>query len=416
MRIGFVGLGKLGLPCAVAAASKGHDVMGYDIVPERMSRVPLVHREAGPDGNGSLATCLQQSNLRFGSLEEVVSHGEILFVAVQTPHEPEYEGITRLPDNRVDFDYQYLVRSIDEISKSAKRETVVAIVSTVLPGTLRRLVKPAAGPLLRLCYNPAFTAMGTASHDYLHPEFILLGADDLTSAAVVENFYASVTDAPILRMSIESAELTKVAYNTFIGMKIVFANTLMEICHKAPGANVDDVTRALKLAHKRIVGPNYLEGGMGDGGACHPRDNIAMSWLARELQLSHDMFDDLMEARFKQSEWLADLMSAHQLPKAIIGYSFKAGSDVTVGSSALLLKSILEERGFRPLLYDPYVEGAPRDLSHLSPHVFLIGAKHPDFRSLVFPKGSVVIDPWRYLAPQDGVLFVPVGVGPAGVT
>ena len=101
-------------------------------------------------------------------------------MAVQTPHKPEYEGITRLPDSRVDFDYQYLVRSIDEISKSVKRETVVAIVSTVLPGTIRRLVKPAAGPLLRLCYNPAFTAMGTTIHDYLNPEFILLGADDPT--------------------------------------------------------------------------------------------------------------------------------------------------------------------------------------------------------------------------------------------
>ena len=416
MRIGFVGLGKLGLPCAVAAASKGHEVLGYDIVPERMSKMPLGYREAGPDGSGSFARCLQQSSLRFGSLEEVLSHGEIVFVAVQTPHRPEYEGITRLPDSRVDFDYRYLVRSIDEISKSVKRETVVAIVSTVLPGTIRRLVKPVAGPLLRLCYNPAFTAMGTTVHDYLNPEFILLGTDDPTSAARVENFYTSVTDALILRMSIESAELAKVAYNTFIGMKIVFANTLMEICHKAAGANVDDVTSALKLARKRVVSSSYLDGGMGDGGPCHPRDNIAMSWLARELQLSHDIFEDLMEARFRQSEWLADLMCAHHLPKAIVGYSFKTRTDLTVGSSALLLRSILEERGLTPFLYDPYVEGAQRDLSRLSPHVFLIGAKHPEFTSLVFPEGSVVIDPWRYMSPQEGVLLIPVGVGPAGDT
>jgi UDPglucose 6-dehydrogenase len=416
MQIGFVGLGKLGLPCAVAAAGKGHDVMGYDIIPERMNNVPVTHREAGPDGSGSFASYLEQSRLRFGSLEEVVSHGEILFVTVQTPHQPEYEGTTRLPNTRVDFDYQCLVRSIDEISKSAKRETVVAIVSTVLPGTIRRLVKPVAGPLLRLCYNPAFTAMGTTIYDYLNPEFVLLGADDPKSANMVKNFYASVTEAPILQMSIESAELTKVAYNTFLGMKIVFANTLMEICHKSQGANVKDVTGALKLAHKRIVSPSYLDAGMGDGGACHPRDNIAMSWLARELRLSHDIFEDLMEARFEQSEWLADLMCAHDLPKAIVGYSFKARSDLTVGSSALLLKSILEERGFTPLLYDPYVEGAERDLSQVPAHVFLIGAKHPEFTSLMFPEGSVVIDPWRYITPQEGVLLIPVGVGPAGDT
>ena len=243
MNIGFVGLGKLGLPCAVATASKGHDVMGYDIVSDRMRKTPHLRRERGPDGNSTFDLFLERSNLRFSSLEQLVSHSEIIFVTVQTPHKPEYEGVTRLPRNRMDFDYRYLVQSIEQISAKVQRETVVAIVSTVLPGTMRRFVKPAAGPLLRLCYNPAFTAMGTTMYDFLHPEFVLLGVEDPVSAAKVEAFYAGVTEAPILRMSIESAELTKVAYNTFISMKIVFANTLMEICHKTPSANVDDVTR-----------------------------------------------------------------------------------------------------------------------------------------------------------------------------
>ena len=116
-------------------------------------------------------------------------------------------------------------------------------------------------------------------------------------------------------MSIDSAELTKVAYNTFIGMKIVFANTLMEICHKSPGANVDDVTGALKKARRRLLGPLYLDGGMGDGGGRHPRDNIAMSWLARKLPLSHDMFENLLTARECQTEWLVELMCAYDLPR-----------------------------------------------------------------------------------------------------
>ena len=118
------------------------------------------------------------------------------------------------------------------------------------------------------------------------------------------------------------------------------------------------------------MSPLYFEGGMGDGGGCHPRDNIAMSWLARELKLSQDIFDSLMEARFKQTEWLADLMIAHDLPKAIFGYSFKAESNLTVGSPALLLKSVLEERGFRPLLYDPYIDGVKTIFPTLPPHVF----------------------------------------------
>ena len=411
MRISFVGLGKLGLPCAVAAAMRGHDVMGYDIIPALMNKDPRSYKEAGLDGT-TFNDLLKRSTIRFGGLKEVMAHAEIMFVAVQTPHKKEYEGVTRVPNDRVDFNYKYLTEAIEAISACAQRETIVAIVSTVLPGTVRRFVKPIAAPLLQLCYNPAFIAMGTTMQDFLDPEFVLLGVTDAEAATKVEAFYASITAAPTIRMSIDSAELAKVAYNTFIGMKIVFANTLMEICHKTPGTNVDDVAKALKKSHRRLLSPAYLEGGMGDGGGCHPRDNIALSWLARELNLSRDIFDDLMEARFKQTEWLADLMIAHDLPKAIMGYSFKAESNLTVGSPALLLKSVLEERGFQPFMYDPYIDGVRLDFLKLPPHVFLIGTKHQQLKSLAFPKGSVVIDPWRYMQPQDGVLLVPLGVGP----
>lgn len=413
MKIGFVGLGRLGFPCALAVAMKGHDVMAYDIVSALMNKNPRPYRETGPDGEEPFDPYLARSNLRFGALEDVVAHGEVIFIAVQTPHGPRYEGVTRLPGERMDFDYRYLVRAIEDISAAVKHKTVVAIISTVLPGTVRRHIRPAASPLLRLCYNPFFTAMGTTIRDFLQPEFVLLGVDDPETATKMATLYATLVDAPVCQMSIDSAELTKVAYNTFIGMKIVFANTLMEICHKSPGANVDDVTGALKKARRRLLGPLYLDGGMGDGGGCHPRDNIAMSWLARELPLSHDIFENLSTARECQTEWLVELMCAYDLPKAIIGYSFKAGINLTVGSPALLLKAMLEERGFRLFLYDPLVEGAERDLSKLAPHVFLVGARHQEFRALTFPKGSVVIDPWRYLAAQTGVTFIPVGIGQA---
>jgi UDPglucose 6-dehydrogenase len=413
MKVGFVGVGRLGLPCAVAMAMKGHDVMAYDIVSSQMSKNPRAYLETGPDGEQPFNPYLARSSLRFGALEEVLAHGEVIFVAVQTPHEPRFEGVRRLPDERKDFDYRYLIRAIEDISAVVNRETLVAIISTVVPGTVRRYIRPAVSPLLRLCYNPFFIAMGTTMRDFLQSEFVLLGVDDAKTAKRMAALYGTVTDAPVLQMSIESAELTKVAYNTFIGMKIVFANTLMEICHKSPGANVDDVTGALKRAHRRLLGPQYFDGGMGDGGGCHPRDNIAMSWLARELPLSHDVFETVMMARDRQTEWLADLMCTHDLPKAIVGYSFKAGTNLAVGSPALLLAAILEERGLRPFLYDPLVEGMERDISNLAPHVFLIGAKHSAFERLTFPKSSVVIDPWRYLVPQDGVTFVRVGIGAA---
>ena len=132
MRIGFVGLGKLGLPCALAASTKGHDVMGHDILPELMTKKPRSVKELGPDGRTNFNTCLERSNLRFGRLEDIVAHADILFVTVQTPHEQEYEGVTRVPADRIDFDYRYLIQAIEEVASHAPRKTIVAIVSTVL--------------------------------------------------------------------------------------------------------------------------------------------------------------------------------------------------------------------------------------------------------------------------------------------
>lgn len=414
MRIGFVGLGKLGLPCAVAIALKQHDVMAYDVIADLMNKNPRPYRETGPNGQEPFNPFLENSTIRFGHLEEVVSHSEIIFVAVQTPHDAAYEGVTRLQAQPMDFDYQYLTNAIREIAAVAKRDIVVSIVSTVLPGTIRRHVSSIKGPRTRLCYNPFFIAMGTTMHDFLSPEFVLLGVDDGDAAVRMESFYGTITNAPICRMSIESAELTKVAYNTYIGLKIAYANLLMEICHKIPGANIADVSRTLKHAHKRLISAQYMEGGMGDGGGCHPRDNIAMSWLARQLTLSHDLFENLMTARENQTEWLANLMCEHDLPKAIIGYSFKAASNLTVGSSALLLRAILEERGIHPFLYDPHVDGFCCDLASMKPHVFLIGAKHPEFLKQTFPPGSVIIDPWRYMPQQpEHVRLIQVGIGPS---
>jgi UDPglucose 6-dehydrogenase len=195
-------------------------------------------------------------------------------------------------------------------------------------------------------------------------------------------------------------------------MKIVFANTLMEICHKIPGTNVDEVTNALNLAKDRLISPKYLSGGMGDGGACHPRDNIAMSWLARELGLSYDLFESVIKAREKQTEWLADLIQGYNLPIVILGKSFKPETNIVTGSPALLLKNILEERGHRVTAYDPYVDAEKPDFKA---SIFIIGTKHPDFLDFDFPENSVVIDPWRYINKPEkrNVKVISVGVSPA---
>ncbi|MCG2722648.1 MAG: nucleotide sugar dehydrogenase [Thermodesulfovibrionales bacterium] len=409
MKIGLMGLGKLGLPVALAIEAKGHDVVGYDISEQVKN---IVEAKKIPYKEIWAQEHLDKSKIRFVSVADVVSHSEIIFVPIQTPHDPAYEGITRIPEKRIDFDYTWLkagVRTLsDEIEKQGK-DKVVVIISTVLPGTIRREIKPLLGEHTKLCYNPFFIAMGTTMRDFLHPEFVLFGVDDETASSKAERFYRTIHHAPFYKTSIESAELIKVAYNTFISTKIAFVNTLMEMCHKLPGTNVDDVTNALKLGNRRIISNSYFSGGMGDGGGCHPRDNIALSWLARKLDISMDWFENIMMQRERQTDWLADLIEQHRQAEDaiyILGKSFKPETNIQVGSPSILLKNILVERGHDVIMYDPWVdETAPA----FTKGVYFIGTKHPEFGEFVFPQGSVVLDPWRYIPDRAGVTVVRIG-------
>src|SRR3972149_128154 len=157
-KIGFIGMGKLGYPCAVAIATRGHDVMGFDLDPGNMSYEPRQYQEKWWPGDSDFNEMFNKAefvientgqlwlylknHFKFGSLREVVEHADILFVAVQTPHDPMYEGITPIPDERKDFDYHFLKQAIIDIGRVIHKPTAVVIISTVLPGTIRREILP----------------------------------------------------------------------------------------------------------------------------------------------------------------------------------------------------------------------------------------------------------------------------------
>jgi UDPglucose 6-dehydrogenase len=329
---------------------------------------------------------------------------DLIFVPIQTPHQPEYEGITPIPETRADFDYTYLVEGVKMLADAVaevQKDVIVVIISTVLPGTMELEIKPILHPKMHLCYNPYFIAMGTTIPDYTHPEFVLLGCDDESPDVVakVKEFYATIHTRPVYATNIASAELIKVAYNTFIGMKIVFANTIMEICHKTD-ADADSVIDALSMADERLISNKYMYGGMGDGGGCHPRDNIAMSWLAGELELSHDFFNDIMFAREDQTAWLCQLIVDEMDSDAdnvyILGKAYKPGTNLTIGSPALLLQRLLEEDFFlKAIAWDPYID--PVDERPSGPGVYLVGTRHEAFKDLSFIEGATIIDPWRFV-------------------
>lgn len=426
MKVAMIGAGKLGLPVSYAMASRGLEVFVYD------PQVWHAPKPADCEHEQGLGEAIRASEgrVRFCSMSDAVNNSAgVVMVAVQTPHDSRFEGVTRLPEDRADFDYTFLKRAVSQVVSIADalgKDITLAVISTVLPGTMEREIVPLLSERVRLVYNPSFIAMGTTIRDFLDPEFVLLGGES-EAIRQVDWVYSELWHGhpdwkplndggepwrvPFVRTSIANAELTKVAYNTFIGMKIAFANTLMEVCHKT-GCDVDEVTGALKLAHRRLISPAYLDGGMGDGGGCHPRDNIALSWLARELKLSHDLFGDVMEAREDQAEWLADMMLRESrrsgLHIGILGRAYKPQSHLVTGSAAMLVDSLLRESGFSPAHWDPYLD--PPNVTQLNhPHVWLVGCKHPEFADLRLPEGSIVIDPFRYIPDQEGVTVIRVG-------
>jgi len=391
--VGWLGLGKLGLKCADTLAGCGHNVIGYD------PRPPADYGRVVP-----------------ATLAEVVAATDgLVFVCVQTPHSPAFGGDRPVPGPPRDFDYSALTQAVRELAAEAvtqHKPIVAVVISTVLPGTTRaRLLPLLRGTPVKLVYGPYFPAMGTEEQDFLDPEFQLLGSDDQVALSAAAGLYKTVHGAPLRMVSIESAELAKVAYNCWISAKIVWANMIGELCD-ATGADADEVSGTLALATRRILSPAYMRAGMGDGGGCHPRDLVALSWLSRQAGASADMAGFLVAARESQSERLAELVRyQHELtglPVCVLGRSFKPGVAITDGSPALLLIRQLEDAGISVASWDPLINSRA-DKPGRVPRVFVVATAHPEILSMGFAAGSVVVDPHGLVESRPGVVLITPG-------
>lgn len=427
MRVGWIGLGRLGLPCALKLVDVGHDVVGYDVNPQLRQ---LWSAGGRFDGLGYVEPGVEELADRVGGAPErlhiadsvatAVTGSEVVFVAVQTPHAPQYDGTVPVPADTSDFEYGYLVQAVRDVVRVAQdlgQPTVLVVVSTVLPGTTDRLLRPLlAGSPVSLVYSPQFIAMGTTLRDFKNPEFLLLGCDEQTLAGRVSDVFALVHDAPRLVCSVADAEAIKVLYNTFISLKIVWANHMAAVCD-ATGANADMVVAAMGLASERITSDAYLAPGMGDGGACHPRDLIALSDLERRHGLA-PLFTNLAQWRDLQSAQLANLvlrwLAQSRLDRVVLlGLAYKPGVPLTDGSPALLLQHQLRQyiQPEQVRAYDPYRSADyAAEVLLGQPAVFVHTTPHEQYREVTFPPGSVVIDPWGTL-PQTSPAVVYVRPG-----
>jgi UDPglucose 6-dehydrogenase len=403
MKIAMIGCGKLGLPCA-EVMSKYYDVVGYDVVKDPQAQIPLMD-----------------------SLKEAVEGRDLIFVSVPTPHDPEYGGsspITNLPPK--DFDYSIVQQVLREINPHVTKNQLVVLISTVLPGTVRQYLEPLLTNA-RFIYNPYLIAMGSVKWDMINPECLIIGTEDgniTGDAELLIKFYKPLMENdPVINVGTwDEAESIKIFYNTFISAKIGLVNMIQDVAEKNGNINVDVVTDALKKATQRITGPRYLTAGMGDGGACHPRDNIALRYLAERLDLGYDLFHAIMHSRDMQAKnislKLVSLSKEYNLPIIIHGRAYKPYVPYTVGSYSELVGFYVEKEGFPVSYADPETNDFVEDntkaiilLAHNPSVTYFQTGVHVKSEDFYFKIGigSVILDPWRSITNLEGIKIIPYG-------
>ena len=375
-KIGFIGLGKLGMPCAEAIRKKGFHVAGYDIEEKRSDLVEI--RD---------------------SIEDLCRDRDIVFVATPTPHEEGYDGREPTSQKQVkDFNYDSLKKVLTKCNRHMGVTQSLVLISTVLPGTIRRELAPLVTNV-KLLYNPYLIAMGTVADDMINPEMIMIGTkkgvyNTAVKAQQLESFYNVICGNNYPRMEFgtwEEIEAMKIFYNTFISNKIALVNMIQDVAHKLGHMDVDKVTQALAKCTKRIVSPAYMKAGMGDGGACHPRDNIALRWLSKDLGLGYDMFESIMTAREKQAENMAIAILKHGENVYFTSDSYKPGVDMVDGSYSLLVQYYVKKHGGQ------LVNGFD------NPAHVIVRVHETD--EITADNKTIIFDPWRTYPKAENVVY-----------
>lgn len=377
-KVAMIGVGKLGQDCAEVMALH-YDVIGYDLAP----RTPTFPMK--------------------GTIQEAVADRDIIFIAAPTGHDPMYGGespTSHLPNK--DFDYTIVTGILNEVNKYVTKDQLVVLISTVLPGTVRNILEPCITNA-RFIYNPYLIAMGTTKWDMVNPEMVIIGTEDGSTTGdaqeLIDFYKVFMENDPRYEIGTwDEAESIKIFYNTFISTKVALVNMIQDVAETNGNINVDVVTGALKRSTQRITGPSYMTAGMGDGGACHPRDNIALRYLAERLDLGYDLFDAIMKAREVQAERMALRCLKNGKNITIIGKAYKPNVPYLNGSGSMLVGHYIEKHGGNVKYYD--VNTGDTDPLIQWTDVYLIGYWDEYVERFPFRGHATVIDPWRKITPD----------------
>jgi UDPglucose 6-dehydrogenase len=402
MRIAVVGLGKLGAPLAAVLASKGNTVLGVDVNDEV---VRLLNEGRAPVDEPGLQELVTASRERLSATTDftAAAASDVIIFLVPTPS-----------NERGAFTNEYILSALDALAPALQGRDdyqVVVVGSTVMPGACEAEIQPAlerlsgrrVGESLGLCYSPEFIALGNVIQDMLTPDMVLIGESDRRAGDVIERIYSGVceNDPPFRHMAIVNAELTKIAVNTYVTMKISYANALADICERLPGADVDSVTDALGLDTR--IGAKYLRGALAYGGPCFPRDNKAFAVLARDIGADPALAEATDTINIAQSDRLARLVESHLNDGnavGVLGLSYKPDTGVVDESPGVALADLLAREGRDVNVYDPIA--VPAALNRLPEAVRGCASV-----AEVFERSDVVVitTPWREFAdlPSDAL-------------
>ena len=381
--VSVIGCGNLGLNCAEVMAEK-HTVVGYDVTTKNPSNFLMVD-----------------------TIKKAVEGKDIVFIAVPTPHDKDYGG--EIPSSNLlpkDFVYDSVIDTLVEINKYSNKNQLVVLISTVLVGTIRNQLKNYI-PNATLVYNPYLIAMGSVKRDMVNPEMIIIGTEDGTVPQPLIDFYKTlIQNNPRYEIGTwDEAESIKMFYNTFISAKLSFVNMIQDVAEANGNIDVDVVTTALTKSSNMITGPGYMKAGMGAGGACHPRDNIALRYLAKRLNLGYDLFETIASSREVQAEKMARKCLSFGKQICIVGKSFKAKVSETVGSPSMLVGHYITKHGGFLNYYDLNTG----DNIFPEANVYLITYWDDWVENISWPHGSVVIDVCRKLQTVPGVNVIHYG-------
>jgi len=402
--ISVIGIGKLGLCVAACLAAKGYKVIGVDKDPFTIKAVNQGRSPIYEPGLADLMKRLSERILATDDYKYAIENSEITFMVVPTPSEKDGS-----------FSTKYVEATSKEIGANLKHKSgfhLVVLTSTVLPGVTDSVVKPLleevsgkkCGVDFGLCYSPEFIALGSVIRDFTNPDVVLIGESDQRSGELLSKIYEVVCDnhAPIVRGSIYNAEVAKIALNSYVTMKISFANTLAEICERIPGGDVDMVSRALGFDSR--IGRKYLSGGTSYGGPCFPRDNRAFTSFTRQIGCRARLAETTDRVNKEQISRVIELIKqklgdVRGKKVAILGLTYKTNTDVVEESASITMAKALVREGAIVAVCDPAGMGNARKA--LGKRVEYAGSARQCLEGAEFAILAMPWDEFKTLKPED---------------